>query len=176
MPAQKRTIFPSSPASPGVSKRPRISLEDFFADESKEVVWLNIEREVEADASRNEEESIHETWIEGNVQVVFFSRQDVKQFKLRSPDKDVLTVTISCPEFALFKVVIGARVKLSLRGARLVKTPKVAGASKHLPYSLVFSGGAAMSIVNDPQKQKVADIVDVWESKCCAFICNYLHC
>lgn len=165
MPARKRSLSRSPPSSAGPSKRSRISLEDFFFDRSREVAWFDIERTL---ASRTEAEDDHRKWIQGEVQVVFFDRKDVRSFKLRSPDKELLSVTVSCYGYDSFKMVIGAQVKMSLRGARLVKSTNTAAASRALSFSLAFPDAAAMRIVKDVGRPKEAEIIDVWDCECLA--------
>lgn len=156
---------PSSSSAPAPPKRAKLDLKDFFADESNEVPWSNLQTSL-ADGDDH-----HRYWIEGQVYIVFFARKDAKRFKIKSSDKQVLAVTISCTGFKAFNVPMGASIRLSLRGARLARAQAHATSSNAAELSLNFSEGATMAIknTNDVWKLENAEVVDVWECECFAF-------
>lgn len=151
----KRPISPS----PHIEACKRLKLtQDQFADASKETAWSNIERVV-SETRTNESDS---SWIKGNVGIVFHSRKDVKQFKLRSVDGDVLEITISCQQHAQFKVNIGSKVKLSLRGGTLAKS----SSPSSLHFSLHFIDGATMEIMKEVKGLSMGVVFDFWNGAC----------
>ncbi|THH12013.1 hypothetical protein EW145_g287 [Phellinidium pouzarii] len=152
----------ASPSDERLTKKPKFLADAcVFDDPSREVQWTDIERTLASDVRVG---SLG--WIEGDVRMQFANRnKSDAQLSIRNGLQ--LKISVSCPEFAVFKFAIGQKVKLSLRGGRIVKARNGSSAPDFMPFSLVFGDGAAIQFVKGGNKGTIRDgeIVDTWQMR-----------
>ncbi|KAL5511281.1 hypothetical protein ACEPAH_4497 [Sanghuangporus vaninii] len=137
----------------------QISTTEYFDDQSKEIRWSDIERIVV-----NESENMRPGWISGVVFMVFASKQK-SEAQIKTQDGHTLIqlkISISAPDYYRFQFVIGQSLKISLRGARAVKTKAGTSVPGYMHFHLVFHDGATIQFV-DRRNVDEGTVIDSWQ-------------
>ena len=149
---------PTTPECDRPTKRQRLCSPLYFEDPSREVRWSDIERVINDSGADNAEPG----WIAGQVFMIFASKQK-SEVQIRSPEYFQLKISITCPQFGLFKFCIGQCVRISLRGACVTKLKGGTSAIGFMPYNLVFKDGAAIKYMDGRNGMQDGEVVDSWQ-------------
>ncbi|KAH8117006.1 hypothetical protein DFH11DRAFT_1578632 [Phellopilus nigrolimitatus] len=131
---------------------------DIFDDTSRERQWSDIERAL-ADTDADADEP---GWISGKICMIY-ALKNKSDAVLAASDGRTLKISVTCPEYALFKFGFQQIIRLSLRGACLVKSKSGSSAPNVMPFSLIFANGAAIKFVSGGGAMEDGQVVDVWQ-------------
>ena len=92
-----------------------------------------------------------------------------RELQIRSREGFQLKISITCPEYGLFKFCIGQFVRISLRGASMAKLKGGTSAIGYMSFHLVFKDGASVKFLDGRGDTQDGLFVNSWQGE--TFLC-----
>lgn len=143
----------------------------FFTNISFARKWAEIESAIAGMARSLDGADAEIGWIEGRVHETRSTQKEIEILLVHAQDSDdatrrneALKVFMACADYPLFAFSINQHIKISLKGARIVREISSPGSSI-LPFSLAYSSSVILQVIHGGVCMPDGTVVDTRQSK-----------